>query len=72
MKILKEIDASAKQEPFAATPPDLDTKIAAVTWRPGKWVGSAHMNPVPMMKLVEVISGYHTEGCVDSSGANKD
>ncbi|WP_181305383.1 3-hydroxyacyl-CoA dehydrogenase family protein [Rufibacter sp. XAAS-G3-1] len=36
------------------------TKIAAVTQRPDKVIGMHFMNPVPVMKLVEVIRGYST------------
>ena len=36
------------------------TKIAAVTNRPQNVIGMHFMNPVPIMKLVEVISGYST------------
>jgi 3-hydroxybutyryl-CoA dehydrogenase len=36
------------------------TKIAAVTRRPDKVIGMHFMNPVPMMKLVEVIRGHAT------------
>ncbi len=36
------------------------TKIAAVTNRPAQVIGMHFMNPVPMMKLVEVIRGYAT------------
>ena len=36
------------------------TKIAAVTNRPEKVIGMHFMNPVPVMKLVEIIRGYST------------
>ena len=36
------------------------TRIAAVTKRPGQVIGMHFMNPVPVMKLVEVIAGYDT------------
>lgn len=36
------------------------TRIAAVTQRPDKVIGMHFMNPVPIMKLVEVIRGYST------------
>lgn len=36
------------------------TQIAAVTHRPEKVIGMHFMNPVPIMKLVEVIRGYST------------
>jgi 3-hydroxybutyryl-CoA dehydrogenase len=37
------------------------TRLAAATDRPGKFVGMHFMNPVPMMKLVEIIRGMATE-----------
>lgn len=43
------------------------TKIASVTNRPDKVIGMHFMNPVPVMKLVEVIRGYDTSDAVLSS-----
>lgn len=40
------------------------TQIAAVTPNPGKVIGMHFMNPVPVMKLVEIINGYATENAV--------
>ena len=40
------------------------TRLAAVTQRPGQVIGMHFMNPVPMMKLVEVIRALQTEGAV--------
>jgi 3-hydroxybutyryl-CoA dehydrogenase len=37
------------------------TTIAAATKRPGKVIGMHFMNPVPVMKLVEIITGLQTE-----------
>lgn len=43
------------------------TKIAAVTKRPTQVIGMHFMNPVPVMKLVEVIRGYATTDAVTQS-----
>ena len=43
------------------------TKIAAVTQNPGNVIGMHFMNPVPVMKLVEVIRGYSTTDAVTKS-----
>lgn len=40
------------------------TGIAAVTQRPEKVIGMHFMNPVPVMKMVEIINGYGTESAV--------
>lgn len=62
LKIFKEIDAVAKPGAILAsnTSSISITKIAAVTARAERVIGMHFMNPVPVMKLVEVINGYHT------------
>jgi 3-hydroxybutyryl-CoA dehydrogenase len=62
LKIFQEIDAYAPENAILATNTSSIsiTKIAAVTKRPGKVIGMHFMNPVPVMKLVEVINGYAT------------
>lgn len=62
LKIFREMDASAPEDCILATNTSSIsiTKIAAVTQRADKVVGMHFMNPVPVMKLVEVISGYST------------
>lgn len=43
------------------------TKIASVTTRPEKVIGMHFMNPVPVMKLVEIINGYATAADVTTT-----
>lgn len=43
------------------------TRIGAVTQRPDKVIGMHFMNPVPVMKLVEVIAGYRTSETVTNT-----
>jgi len=61
-KIFEQLDKVAKPEAILATNTSSIsiTKIAAVTSRPDKVIGMHFMNPVPVMKLVEIIRGYST------------
>lgn len=63
LKIFKDIDESAPEKSILATNTSSIsiTKIASVTKRPSKVIGMHFMNPVPVMKLVEVINGYATD-----------
>ena len=62
LKIFKELDNTCPKETILATNTSSIsiTQIAAVTSRPDKVVGMHFMNPVPIMKLVEIIRGYST------------
>lgn len=62
LKIFKELDAVTADNVILATNTSSIsiTKIAAVTNRPDKVIGMHFMNPVPVMKLVEIIRGYST------------
>lgn len=66
LKIFKDIDAHAPQGCILATNTSSIsiTKIAAATTRPAHVIGMHFMNPVPVMKLVEVIRGYNTTDAV--------
>lgn len=46
------------------------TRLAASTDRPGRFIGLHFMNPVPMMKLVEIIRGIDTEETVFQSASS--
>lgn len=61
-KIFRDLDALCNPETILATNTSSIsiTKIAAQTKRPDKVIGMHFMNPVPIMKLVEVIRGYAT------------
>lgn len=69
LKIFKELDALCDANTLLATNTSSIsiTKIAAVTNRPDKVIGMHFMNPVPIMKLIEVIRGYNTSNEVTSS-----
>ena len=62
LKIFKDIDRLAPAHAILATNTSSIsiTRIAAVTSRPAQVVGMHFMNPVPVMKLVEIINGYAT------------
>jgi len=62
LKIFKDLDDAAPEGCILATNTSSIsiTKIAAVTSRPDKVIGMHFMNPVPVMKLVEIIRGYAT------------
>ena len=62
LEIFKQMDASAPSGCILATNTSSIsiTKIAAVTQRPDAVIGMHFMNPVPVMKLVEIINGYAT------------
>jgi len=62
LKIFKQIDEEAPANTILATNTSSIsiTKIAAATKRPEKVIGMHFMNPVPIMKLVEIIRGYNT------------
>ncbi len=66
LNIFKEIDEFAPANCILATNTSSIsiTKIAAATKRATKVIGMHFMNPVPVMKLVEVINGYSTEKVV--------
>ena len=61
-KIFKELDEVCPEKTILATNTSSIsiTQIAAVTNRPEQVIGMHFMNPVPIMKLVEIIRGYNT------------
>ena len=68
LNIFKELDKLCPPNTILAsnTSSISITKIGAVTKRPDKVIGMHFMNPVPVMKLVEVIRGYSTSDAVTS------
>ncbi len=62
IKILQAVDAVAKPSAIIATNTSSIsiTKLAAATQRPEQFVGMHFFNPVPVMALVEIISGLKT------------
>lgn len=63
LKIFRQLDEAAPAAAILAsnTSSISITKIAAVTKRANKVIGMHFMNPVPVMKLVEIINGYATD-----------
>lgn len=68
-KIFKDLDAACKPGAILATNTSSIsiTRIGAATKRPDRVIGMHFMNPVPIMKLVEVIRGYSTSDEVTTS-----
>ncbi len=66
LKIFQQLDDHAPHGCILATNTSSIsiTKIAAVTKRPELVIGMHFMNPVPVMKLVEIINGYATQAIV--------
>jgi len=66
LQLFRDIDAAAPVHAILAsnTSSISITKIASVTGRPEKVIGMHFMNPVPVMKLVEVIEGFKTDKSV--------
>ncbi|WP_297793619.1 3-hydroxyacyl-CoA dehydrogenase family protein [uncultured Eudoraea sp.] len=64
--IFKELDKHCHEDTILATNTSSIsiTQIAAATNRPDKVIGMHFMNPVPIMKLVEIIRGYNTSDSV--------
>ncbi|WP_287371228.1 3-hydroxybutyryl-CoA dehydrogenase [Oceanithermus sp.] len=61
-KLFQTLDKVVKPEAvFASNTSSIPiTKLASYTTRPERFIGMHFMNPVPLMKLVEVIRGYKT------------
>ena len=66
LKIFRDLDATAPANCILSTNTSSIsiTRIAAATKRPAQVIGMHFMNPVPVMKLVEVIRGYDTTDAV--------
>jgi 3-hydroxybutyryl-CoA dehydrogenase len=69
LEIFRQMDEAAPATAILATNTSSIsiTRIAAVTRRPEQVIGMHFMNPVPVMKLVEVIRGYATTDAVTQS-----
>lgn len=73
LNIFRELDQHAPANAILAsnTSSISITQIAAVTNRPEQVIGMHFMNPVPVMKLVEIINGYSTSKEVSEAIYNK-
>lgn len=69
LKIFKQLDEACPEDTILAsnTSSISITQIAAATSRPEMVIGMHFMNPVPIMKLVEIIRGYNTSNEVTST-----
>jgi len=69
LKIFKQLDEVCSENTILSTNTSSIsiTQIAAVTTRPDKVIGMHFMNPVPIMKLVEIIRGYSTSDDVTNT-----
>lgn len=69
LNIFKQVDEAAPAGAILAsnTSSISITKMAAVTKRPERVIGMHFMNPVPVMKLVEIINGYATSDDVTAT-----
>jgi len=63
VKIFQQLDQLCPERTILATNTSSIsiTRIGSFTKRPGKVIGMHFMNPVPVMKLVEIINGYATD-----------
>ncbi|WP_198666831.1 3-hydroxyacyl-CoA dehydrogenase family protein [Taibaiella helva] len=63
IKIFQELDRLCPEKTILAsnTSSISITRIGSFTKRPGKVIGMHFMNPVPVMRLVEIINGYATD-----------
>lgn len=69
LKIFKQLDEACPKDTILAsnTSSISITQIAAATSRPSMVIGMHFMNPVPIMKLVEIIRGYNTSNEVTNA-----
>jgi 3-hydroxybutyryl-CoA dehydrogenase len=66
LNIFRQVDGAAPADCILATNTSSISisRIAAVTRRPAAVIGLHFMNPVPVMKLIEIINGYATDAVV--------